>query len=750
MEERMKPLLILISLFIWTSQIQAQEQPAQTRTVAWEQFKAQEGTNWDIRWNEQTGLPRTLIGETKTKYTGVPEIAAKAFLSKHTELFAFNTNLSDLRHLKTKENRGIRHVTFQQYFEGLKVEGAQYKVHLREDGTVDMANGYYYDNIDIPIIPVISSLSASNTAMLDLELATSLFNKNTSELVIYPQNETFHLAYKIDVLVEDPFTNWQYFVDATNGRILRKYNKITPIYTAKNVTSNKVSKENTLKNKNLFVTGTGKVYRKHPGLSSVTTENLFGLDGNGKLDGTYVRAKNSSTSDAYSASHSFQYATTNTHFDEASLYYHVDNFRRNFIEGLDSGNDLFNFIEAYAHNNVVCNNNACFNPNDGDIYFSDGYEFAKEDKVVHHEYGHAVIYDIENGILSSGGEEGAISEGTPDYFAGSFTGRSKILEYSASFAERDMSSPFYTDYSQLPTNGNGDVIVGSHRGGEFFSSILWDIRNKTGITSSEADFLVFDALYRVGGNPDFTDFKFAMIAADAAAYSGDHYVLIRNTFADKGIGTHLYPTPAAPTSLSITNIGAGSMANPTLAWTSSPAFLDYFEVWRQKKEISSGIINPVDILVGTSSTTSYTDISGTYQTLTDYEYRYYVKAVNTYGNTSYSSNYTSWVKLIAFFKRPAGKSLPETFTLNQNYPNPFNPSTQIKFELPETAEVTIKIYNIVGQEVATLVNQEMQAGFHNTSFAADNLASGVYIARLTAIGSSGSQIIREIKMQLIK
>jgi len=94
--------------------------------------------------------------------------------------------------------------------------------------------------------------------------------------------------------------------------------------------------------------------------------------------------------------------------------------------------------------------------------------------------------------------------------------------------------------------------------------------------------------------------------------------------------------------------------------------------------------------------------------------------------------------------------LPEMFSLQNNYPNPFNPSTQIKFELPETAQVTIKIYNIMGQEVATIVNSQMKAGFHITRFDASNLSSGVYIARLTAIGSSGAQFDSEIKMQLIK
>lgn len=736
----MKSLLPLITLILCASTIQAQKQPTQIREVAWEQFKAQEGNNWAIRWNEKTGLPRVLTGATTTKYTGEPEIAAKAFLMDNKGLFAFKTDLSDLRHIETKENRGVRHVTFQQSYKGLKVEGAQYKVHLREDGTVDMANGYYYDNIDIPIIPVISSLSASNTAMLDLELATSLFNKNTSELVIYPQNETFYLAYKIDVLVEDPFTDWQYFVDATNGRILNAYNQITPIYTASEVTRDKATKESTLKNKNLFVTGTGKVYRKHPGLSSVTTENLFGLDGNGKLDGTYVRVKNSSSSDAYSASHSFQYATSNTHFDEVSLYYHVDNFRRNFIEGLDSGNNLFNFIEAFAHNNTICPSNACFSPSTEDIYFSDNqYEFAKEDKIVHHEYSHKVVWDIESGIQSIGGEEGSISEGTPDYFAGSFTGRSKILEYSVPFAERDMSNPDISSYTDYQNDLNFPNVQ-SHRGGEFFSSILWDIRNNSNITNAEADFLVFDALYRVSGNPDFLEFRAAMIAADNATYGGSHLNILQDAFGNKGVGL---PTPP----LSVSIAGPTSVFAPgTYTYTANPNGGDdpYQSYTWEKRQGAFG--SWVSLGTGRIKNISFSAPAF------DAEIKVTVQdnSLNTASTSIIVVPYDCTAEGVSCKAVNEAVLLPEEFALESNYPNPFNPSTQINYSLPETSDVSFKIYNLMGQEVATLVNGPVQAGFHNVTFEAGNLASGIYIARIVANGTSGSQFVRSLKMQLIK
>lgn len=91
-------------------------------------------------------------------------------------------------------------------------------------------------------------------------------------------------------------------------------------------------------------------------------------------------------------------------------------------------------------------------------------------------------------------------------------------------------------------------------------------------------------------------------------------------------------------------------------------------------------------------------------------------------------------------------NLPEGFALEQNYPNPFNPSTTIEFSLPASEKVSLKIYNLLGQEIATLFNEkEMSAGSHRIQWNADNFANGTYIYRLTSGNYSVTQ-----KMILLK
>jgi Zn-dependent metalloprotease len=94
------------------------------------------------------------------------------------------------------------------------------------------------------------------------------------------------------------------------------------------------------------------------------------------------------------------------------------------------------------------------------------------------------------------------------------------------------------------------------------------------------------------------------------------------------------------------------------------------------------------------------------------------------------------------------EQIPTEYALEQNYPNPFNPSTTIKFHLPEKSFVNLKIFNVVGEEVALLINKEIPAGIHNKVFDASKLPSGIYFYTLRI--DDGNKFNRTNKMLLLK
>ncbi len=91
------------------------------------------------------------------------------------------------------------------------------------------------------------------------------------------------------------------------------------------------------------------------------------------------------------------------------------------------------------------------------------------------------------------------------------------------------------------------------------------------------------------------------------------------------------------------------------------------------------------------------------------------------------------------------QELPKNYELMQNYPNPFNPTTRIEYQIPNREFVTLKVFDILGREVKTLVNEQQSPGTHHVEFDASNLSSGVYLYRLKA-----GEFIQQQKMLLIK
>mgnify|MGYP001571396951 FL=1 len=113
-------------------------------------------------------------------------------------------------------------------------------------------------------------------------------------------------------------------------------------------------------------------------------------------------------------------------------------------------------------------------------------------------------------------------------------------------------------------------------------------------------------------------------------------------------------------------------------------------------------------------------------------YTYRVRAFGTTSYSNYSNETSATTNSTAVEDREEGAPrVPMKAALHQNYPNPFNPSTIIRFELSAAAQVTLRVFDLLGKEAALLVNEKRQAGTHHVAFNAAYLPAGVYFYELT-------------------
>ncbi|GEM_PF-3652573 len=185
--------------------------------------------------------------------------------------------------------------------------------------------------------------------------------------------------------------------------------------------------------------------------------------------------------------------------------------------------------------------------------------------------------------------------------------------------------------------------------------------------------------------------------------------------------------PTTPTNFQNT----ASSGSVQINWSaSSGTSIQHYEVERHI------IDNGGWVVIGTTTNTSFTD---TWFSVTDPRWathtaEYRIRAKSTTGlYSAYSSIVT--VQGISYWgqkKQLAIQQLPTEFSFEQNYPNPFNPTTEISFAVPEPSFVSLSVFNSVGQEIATLVNEHKGIGNYTVTWNASNLPSGVYFYKITA------------------
>ncbi|MCB0726388.1 MAG: FG-GAP repeat protein [Ignavibacteriae bacterium] len=205
-----------------------------------------------------------------------------------------------------------------------------------------------------------------------------------------------------------------------------------------------------------------------------------------------------------------------------------------------------------------------------------------------------------------------------------------------------------------------------------------------------------------------------------------NYIIDQSVYCSKTVSVDA-PLPVELSSFTSSVSGR----DVTLYWsTSTETNNSGFEI---ERAVDNGqkIIDNGQFIIDSWSKAGYVEGSGTvnearYYTFTDKNlqtgnYKYRLKQIDFNGNYEYYD-----------LSESVSIGIPDKFSLSQNYPNPFNPVTNLEFGISELGLVTIKVYNAVGREVVTLVNEVKEPGYYTIKFNAANLASGVYFYRMTA------------------
>jgi len=166
------------------------------------------------------------------------------------------------------------------------------------------------------------------------------------------------------------------------------------------------------------------------------------------------------------------------------------------------------------------------------------------------------------------------------------------------------------------------------------------------------------------------------------------------------------------------------------------------------------VMNPQEcVVMGTNGTVYYTSNAGVnwvnknpFGTIDDIYGSYLTTDGKLYATTLLTAGVHKNQNMFSVEIKTISNSVPDKFALMQNYPNPFNPSTNIKYQIANNGFVSLKIYNIIGKETATLVNEKQEAGTYEINWDAAGLPSGVYFCRMAING----EIKVIIRMLLIK
>jgi Zn-dependent metalloprotease len=494
-----------------TLQPDAEGSPLAEVLPHWDALVAHSDAEPSVRWSDR-GTPKSLFGALSAPKAEVSVADARSFLADNAQLFQLERGLTDLEEEASFESPLGTHYTFVQRYQGVRVYGAEVKVHFNREGRIIALNNTALPNLRLDTVePRISAERALDVALSatpppDREDA-DVEAPEAPELVIYAEGGAAALAYRVVVPSNGP--TLQFFVSAETGALLGAPSDINRYLVSG---TGQVFKDNAVvatQNNNLT---DGNDAASAVPTSAYSTVTLQGLNGTGTLDGQFASGSGSKKR-ASSANNSFIFLRNTAAFNETMGYFHID-FAQRYIQSLGFTN-VNNRQQVYAVDRLTADN-SFYSPSTKKISFgTGGVDDAEDGEVIVHEYGHA-IQDNQVPGFGSTLEGGSMGEGFGDYLAATVNSSLTGSFQDTCIAEWDAVSyasgiPHCLRRLDSTKHYPEDVAGEVHDDGEMWSAALFQIRASLG--AAKADKLVLQSHFLLSASANFKDGSNALVTA---------------------------------------------------------------------------------------------------------------------------------------------------------------------------------------------------------------------------------------------
>ena len=721
-----------VAFFLSSFALSAQK-PMPDRPIVFGELtqKAYDIEGWN-RVDATTGAVQVMYKSFYRTIPGTPEVMARNFLNFYkSDLALTSDDLANLEMHGTRTRRVGTTVRFHQQWQGVPVHGAEVSLTIKSNRSVVMVNNSFVKNVDLRDVTPSLSANQARTITLDYLNTEGRITDETNDLKIVATNDGAKLAYRVSLVAMEPMGQWEAFVDAENGEILR----VTDIAAY----HEHRTEPEYVPFPTMVVDGTGNVWVPDP-LSSagadygdpgfsdnddanspellaeqvtVTLRDITLENGMYFLKGPWAEI----TDEEDPIRGVFEQATNvwdfdreDNEFEAVNVYYHIDESMRYLND--DLGID----VRPSAYPGGVKCDPSGLNGADNSHYVGGaqrlswgdgGVDDAEDSDVIHHELGHGLHDWITMGGLS---QQQGLSEGSGDYWAASYN--RSLGDWTAADPQYfwifnwDGHNPFWNGRScGVSTTWSANLNGSIHTQGQVWSTSMMQVWDAIG--KRKTDIIFWEGLAMTNGGSNQNDAANAVYLAARAIpeCTAAELLSIHTILTNRGYQLPVFELPVEWLSFDATSRDK----EVSLDWTTaSESGNDYFEVEHSTNE--GRTFSPIGRVAAAGESTTARPYNFIDESPITGRNTYRVRQVDVDGSFSYSDIIT-----VSFGGRLAAATLA---------PNPTNGLLSLRRATSSNEPFTVRIMDLSGREVL-----RREAVTDGAPFSVAELPTGVYLLR---------------------